>query len=90
MRKQNSKNQTAPIKKSVKNKLKEHFNNISVVFESSLCRLFIGAILVIIAVFIKTDIIEHYLGIYASIAIGIGWILFAVFYIIMYIRALNK
>lgn len=90
MKKQNSKKQTVPTKKSVKNKLKEHFNNISVVFENSICRFFIGVILVIIAVFIMTGIIEHYLGTYASIAVGIGWILFAVFYIIMYIRALNK
>lgn len=71
----------------MKKKIKNMWNNICNFFRSSLNRLFMGVALLLIAVLIRGNIVLHYLGLSASIGIGIAWIIVAIFYFIMCIWA---
>lgn len=71
----------------MKNKIKTWWKKVQTFFRNPIKRLFTGTILIILAVLIRTGIIQAYLGIYASITIGIIWILFALFYFAMCVWA---
>ncbi len=71
----------------MKKKIKVAWKKVQTFFKNSICRLFTGAILFIIAVLIRAGLVEAYVGEYAALVISIVWIILAIFYFAMYLWA---